>query len=111
MTLLLASVTGPAEAEIAVTHGADIVDLKDPTRGALGAVPADIVREAVGRVAGRRPTSAVCGDLPMEPEGLVAAVSTMASSVRSTLSVRICACSGRSSRRRLTGTSARSIGS
>jgi dihydroneopterin aldolase len=78
MTLLLASVTGPAEAEIAVTQGADIVDLKDPARGALGAVPADVVRAAVARVAGRRPTSAVCGDLPMEPEGLVAAVNAMA---------------------------------
>ncbi len=33
MTLFLASVTGPEEAEIAVAHGADIIDLKDSARG------------------------------------------------------------------------------
>ena len=36
--------------------------------GALGAVPTEIVRRAVSSIAGRRPVSAVCGDLPMEPE-------------------------------------------
>ncbi len=34
---LLVSVTGPDEARIAFAAGADIVDLKDPRRGALGA--------------------------------------------------------------------------
>ena len=38
MTLLLASVNGPAEAEIAVAQGVDIVDLKDTSKGAFGAV-------------------------------------------------------------------------
>ena len=37
MTLMLASVTGPEEAEIAIAGGADIIDLKDPSRGAFGA--------------------------------------------------------------------------
>ncbi len=68
MTKMLASVTGVAEAEIALAGGADIIDLKDPKAGALGAVPTDIIRQAVTSVAGRRATSAVCGDLPMEPE-------------------------------------------
>ena len=78
MTLLLASVTGPAEAELALAHEADIIDLKDPARGALGALEPAVVRAAVTRIAGRRPTSAVCGDLPMEPDVIVAAVESMA---------------------------------
>src|SRR5206468_3699174 len=36
MTLMLASVTGPAEAELVLETGADIVDMKDPSAGALG---------------------------------------------------------------------------
>jgi dihydroneopterin aldolase len=68
MTKMLASVTGVAEAEIAISGGADIIDLKDPQAGALGAVAIETIRQTVSSVAGRRATSAVCGDLPMEPE-------------------------------------------
>ncbi|HEX5508231.1 MAG TPA: (5-formylfuran-3-yl)methyl phosphate synthase [Pseudolabrys sp.] len=78
MTMLLASVTGVSEAQLALDHGADIIDLKDPTKGALGALDADIVRSVVSIVAGRRPTSAVTGDLPMNPEIVIAAVRSMA---------------------------------
>jgi FolB domain-containing protein len=78
MTLFLASVTGAEEAEIAVAHGADIIDLKDPTKGALGALPAEEVRTAVAAVSGRRPFSAVIGDLPMQPDSVFAAASAMA---------------------------------
>jgi dihydroneopterin aldolase len=68
MTKMLASVADLAETEIAVAGGADIIDLKDPKAGALGAVAAETVRGAVKAVAGRRLTSAVLGDLPMEPD-------------------------------------------
>ena len=68
MTRMLASVTGIAEAEIAISAGADIIDLKNPHAGALGAVATGVIRETVSFVAGRRATSAVCGDLPMEPD-------------------------------------------
>ena len=68
MTKMLASVADLAETEIALAGGADIIDLKDPKAGALGAAPTDIIRQAVKSVAGRRATSAVLGDLPMEPE-------------------------------------------
>src|SRR3954447_6716394 len=78
MTLLLASVTGPDEAALMVAHGADIIDLKDPSNGALGALAPDVVRATVAAVHGRRPVSAVTGNLPMEPEAIVAAVETMA---------------------------------
>ena len=70
MTKMLASVTGLAEAEIAIAGGADIVDLKDPTAGALGAVATETIRQVVTSVAGRCATSAVCGDLPMVPEAI-----------------------------------------
>jgi dihydroneopterin aldolase len=78
MTMLLASVTGLAEAELALAHGADIIDLKDPTKGALGALDPAIVREVVAALAKRRPASAVIGDLPMEPDTIVTAAQTMA---------------------------------
>lgn len=68
MTKMLASVADLAEAEIAISGGADIVDLKDPKAGALGAVATETIRKAVQAVAGRRETSAVLGDLPMQPE-------------------------------------------
>src|SRR5438128_2176152 len=73
MTLLLASVTGIDEAEVAVEGGADIVDLKDPSKGALGGLSVDVVRASVQALAGRRPVSAVTGDLPMEPDLVSAA--------------------------------------
>ena len=78
MTRMLASVTGPEEAEIALTAGADIIDLKDPTRGALGAVATAVIRTTVSAVRKRRPVSAVAGDLPMRPDLVAAAVRDIA---------------------------------
>jgi dihydroneopterin aldolase len=78
MTLLLASVSGVQEAEIALAHGADIIDLKDPRQGALAALSPDDVRAAVAAVAGRRPVSTVTGDLPMQPDVIMAAATRMA---------------------------------
>jgi FolB domain-containing protein len=78
MTLLLASVTSAEEAEVALSHGADIIDLKDAANGPLGALPTDIVRAAVAAVAGRRPTSAVTGNLPMDSDAIVSAAAAMA---------------------------------
>ncbi len=78
MTLFLASVRDADEAEIAVADGADIIDLKDPSQGALGALSPEAVETVVRSVAGRRPVSAVTGDLPMQPEIVVAAAARMA---------------------------------
>lgn len=72
MTKMLASVTGVEEAEIALAGGADIIDLKDPAAGALGAVATDVIRRTAAHVAGRKPVSAVCGDLPMQPDLILA---------------------------------------
>ncbi|MDF1585563.1 (5-formylfuran-3-yl)methyl phosphate synthase [Marinimicrococcus flavescens] len=78
MVRMLASVATLEEADQAVALGADLVDLKDPARGALGAWPVPLVRAAVTAHGGRRPLSATVGDLPMEPELLHAAAASMA---------------------------------
>jgi dihydroneopterin aldolase len=78
MTLLLASVTGPDEAEIADRHGADIIDLKESRRGAFGAVTLDVVAATLAAIDRRRPVSAVAGELAMEPDRIVRAASALA---------------------------------
>jgi dihydroneopterin aldolase len=78
MTMLLASVISAEEAEVALAHGADVVDLKDADNGPLGALPTDVVRAAVAAIARRRPTSAVTGNLPMQTDAIVSAVTAMA---------------------------------
>jgi uncharacterized protein (UPF0264 family) len=67
MIRFLASVRDPLEAEIALAAGADIIDLKEPSEGALGAVKRSVVVETVRGVAGRAEISATLGDLPMNP--------------------------------------------
>jgi len=73
---LLVSVRDVAEAELACAAGADLVDAKDPERGALGALPVATVRALVERLAGRAVTSAVAGE--PAPSGMEAAVRAMA---------------------------------
>jgi FolB domain-containing protein len=77
MTFMLASVTGPEEADIAVRHGADVIDLKD-VRSAFGAVAPAVIRTTVEAVARRRPVSAVIGELAMEPDTLARAAEAIA---------------------------------
>jgi len=74
----LASVTSAEEASLALAGGADLIDCKDPSAGALGALPHATVREVAALVAGRAPVSATVGDLPPEPGVLVEAASAMA---------------------------------
>jgi dihydroneopterin aldolase len=74
---MLASVTGPEEAEIAIRHGADIIDLKDVSM-ALGAVSPALVKATVDTAGQRRPVSAVVGETAMEPAAVVEAASHVA---------------------------------
>ena len=78
MTRLLASVRDPAEAEMVLAAGADIVDLKDPEKGALGALAPDLIEACVARIARRAPVSATIGDLPMTPDVVVQAAAATA---------------------------------
>lgn len=79
MTKILISVTSVDEAELALDHGADIIDLKDPSQGALGALPLDTISKIVAFVHEKNsthgiPVSATIGDLPMDPELLASRI-------------------------------------
>lgn len=78
MIKLLASVTNLDEARLAVAGGADIVDLKNPAAGALGALPRETIKTVCGALAGTVPLSATVGDLLPRPALINAAVSATA---------------------------------
>lgn len=63
MTRLLVSVRSSAEALAALEGGADLIDVKEPGRGPLGAATADVWRQIQQAVAGRVPLSAALGEL------------------------------------------------
>src|SRR5207249_3895488 len=73
---LLISVAGPAEARAALRGGADVIDAKDPRRGALGPVPLHRLAAIRAAVAGARPLSAALGDAASE-QGLAGAVAAV----------------------------------
>ena len=78
MTGMLASVNSVEEAALVLSANVDIIDLKQPALGALGALEIDLVKKIVAEIAGRRPVSATIGDLPMQPEIVYHAVKAMA---------------------------------
>jgi (5-formylfuran-3-yl)methyl phosphate synthase len=63
MTALLVSVRDPAEAQDAIAAGADLIDIKEPRAGSLGAAAPETIAEIVRVVAGRRPVSVALGEL------------------------------------------------
>jgi uncharacterized protein (UPF0264 family) len=78
MTGFLASVNCLEEARIALQAGADVIDLKEPARGVLGAVPVSTLRTVVKFIAGQRLMSATVGDLPSDPAVVSQAVAGIA---------------------------------
>jgi (5-formylfuran-3-yl)methyl phosphate synthase len=64
---LLVSVMDAAEAVLAVESGADIVDLKDPAEGSLGAPRPATIRAVRDAVAAGVPVSVAIGDMPHLP--------------------------------------------
>jgi uncharacterized protein (UPF0264 family) len=60
---LLVSVRSAAEALAAVAGGADVIDVKEPSHGSLGAAEDDVISAVVKAVAGRVPVSAAFGEL------------------------------------------------
>ena len=74
----LASVTNESEAGLAAAGGADIIDCKNPSEGALGALPTAVVRAVRRAVPAHIPVSATIGDLAADPEPVAAAVGAMA---------------------------------
>lgn len=68
---LLASVRSVGEARLAAAGGADLIDLKEPRAGALGALPLPVLRQIVRALRGgwpQLPVSATIGDLPDRSE-------------------------------------------
>ncbi len=78
MTRMLASVVNSAEADAVLPLGVDVIDLKDPRRGALGPIPLEIARDTIKAVARRCETSATLGDPPYLEEGLLTRARTLA---------------------------------
>ena len=63
MTGMLASVTSVKEAEIVLNAGVDIIDIKNPHEGALGALDINAVKDIVRFVNHKCITSATIGDI------------------------------------------------
>lgn len=64
MTGMLASVRDEREARLVRRAGVDVIDLKDPAAGALGALETELVRRIVDRTDKGVPFSATIGDVP-----------------------------------------------
>jgi (5-formylfuran-3-yl)methyl phosphate synthase len=64
---LLLSVTDAHEARVAVEAGVDIVDVKNPAEGSLGAPAPGVIGHVREVVPPERPVSAAIGDLPNLP--------------------------------------------
>jgi (5-formylfuran-3-yl)methyl phosphate synthase len=64
---LLVSVTDADEARLAAEAGVDIVDVKNPAEGSLGAPGPGVIRRVREVVPPERPVSAAIGDLPNLP--------------------------------------------
>lgn len=78
MTMMLASVTSPAEAETVRACDADIIDMKDPSDGALGALDPGLAAEIVRAVGGRKLVSAAAGTAHASPDAALAAAAAVA---------------------------------
>ena len=63
---MLASVRNLQEANIVYHGGADIIDLKEPIDGALGAVPLNVLHHVVDELWEKCVISATVGDLPAD---------------------------------------------
>jgi len=71
-TRLLISVRDAQEARDALDAGADLIDVKEPRRGALGAADPETLRQIVRAVAGQTPVSAALDELLGDNDSLFA---------------------------------------
>jgi len=77
---MLASVTTQREAAQVHQLGVDIVDLKDPHKGALGGLPVALISDIVASLNGVCVTSATIGDIETSPDDVLSAVGNVATS-------------------------------
>ena len=78
MSAMLASVNSLSEALLVQSFAADIIDLKQPELGALGALETEVVAEIVQALAPETTVSATIGDMAMQPQPVFDAVQAMA---------------------------------
>jgi (5-formylfuran-3-yl)methyl phosphate synthase len=78
MTGMLASVSNLDETVLVQEAGVDIIDLKDPRTGALGALEFTIIKKIVDYVNGITPVSATIGDLPFKAQLIGPVIKQMA---------------------------------
>jgi uncharacterized protein (UPF0264 family) len=78
MSKLLASVKNVEEALIALRLKVDIIDLKAPEFGALGALNLTIIQDIVQSLQGQSLISATIGDLPMQSTLIAEHITNMA---------------------------------
>lgn len=69
---LLVSVVDAAEARVAAAGGADVIDVKDPSRGALGEAAPHVVRAVREVTPAHLPVSVALGDGPFTPASAAA---------------------------------------
>ncbi len=74
MTRMLGSVRNVAEASMLLHAGVDIIDIKEPAEGALGAVPLAVTSDIVRSLQGHCISSATIGDLPMQANTISTAI-------------------------------------
>ena len=78
MTGMLASVNSLEEALLVEPLNVDVIDLKQPNMGALGALAVETVAEIVSKLNPATIISATVGDLPMQPDIVFEAAQAMA---------------------------------
>jgi uncharacterized protein (UPF0264 family) len=77
---LLVSVVDAGEARIAAVAGADVIDVKDPSTGALGAASPPVVRMVREATPRHLPVSAALGDGPFTPAAAASLAGAVAAS-------------------------------
>ena len=77
MTGFLASVSSIDEAELVRSLGTDVIDLKNPDEGALGAVDVNTAQTIVSMIGSKTTLSATIGDLPLYAGDLESRVGRM----------------------------------
>ncbi|MDB2461492.1 (5-formylfuran-3-yl)methyl phosphate synthase [Gammaproteobacteria bacterium] len=68
MSKILASIKDLSEAKILINTDIDIIDLKDPSNGALGRLKTNDIEIIVNFIAKKKLTSSTVGDLPNDEE-------------------------------------------
>lgn len=80
LTGILASVSSLEETRILLNYPIDIIDLKNPSEGALGAIAPDALQRIIHEIGHRVTTSATIGDLALLPDQVIPAIEKTAGS-------------------------------